>query len=67
MSGVGEDKFFGVLFKQETVKVLRVGLHEWYVKNGRHYIPWKLKFIPFLDLFFGKFLRKYITNAVNSE
>ncbi len=42
MSGVGEDKFFGVLFKQETVKVLRVGLHEWYVKNGRHYIPWKL-------------------------
>ena len=31
------------------------------------YIPWKLKLIPFLDLFLGKFLRKYITKAVNSE
>ena len=31
------------------------------------YIPWKLKLIPFLDLFFGKFLRRYITKAVNSE
>ena len=31
------------------------------------YIPWKLKLIPFLDLFLGKFLRRYITKAVNSE
>jgi len=31
------------------------------------YIPWKLKLIPFLDLFFGKSLRRYITKAVNSE
>ena len=31
------------------------------------YIPWKLKLIPFFDLFFGNFLRQKITKAVNSE
>ena len=31
------------------------------------YIPWKLKLIPVLDLFFGNYLRKKITKAVNSE
>ena len=31
------------------------------------YIPWKLKLIPFFDLFFGNLLRRYITKAVNSE
>ena len=31
------------------------------------YIPWKLKLIPFLDLFFGKYLRNKINKAVNSE
>jgi len=31
------------------------------------YIPWKLKLIPFLDLFFGKFLRRKINKAVYSE
>tara|TARA_B100001250_G_C19754280_1_gene769347 strand:+ start:730 stop:1530 length:801 start_codon:yes stop_codon:yes gene_type:complete len=31
------------------------------------YIPWKLRLIPFLDLFLGKYLRNKITKAVNSE
>ena len=31
------------------------------------YIPWKLSLIPYLDLFFGKFLRNKITKAVKSE
>ena len=39
------------------------------IKNDKNtvYIPWKLKLIPFLDLFFGKYLRNKINNAVNSE
>ena len=39
------------------------------IKNDKKtvYIPWKLKIIPFLDLFFGKFLRNKINKAVNSE
>ena len=31
------------------------------------YIPWKLRLIPFLDLFMGKYLRKKISKAVHSE
>ena len=39
------------------------------IKNDKKtvYIPWKLKLIPFLDLFFGKYLRNKINKAVNSE
>ncbi len=31
------------------------------------YIPWKLRLIPFLDLFMGKYLRRKISIAVKSE
>ena len=31
------------------------------------YIPWKLRLIPFLDLFMGKYLRRKISRAVKSE
>ncbi len=31
------------------------------------YIPWKLRLIPFLDLFMGKYLRRKISKAVKSE
>ena len=31
------------------------------------YIPWKLRLIPFIDLFMGKYLRKKISKAVRSE
>ena len=31
------------------------------------YIPWKLRLIPFIDLFMGKYLRRKISKAVRSE
>ena len=37
------------------------------IEKEKVYIPWKLKLIPFLDLFFGKFLRNKINRAVHSE
>jgi short-subunit dehydrogenase len=37
------------------------------IEKEKVYIPWKLKLIPFLDLFFGKFLRNKINKAVHSE
>lgn len=37
------------------------------IEKEKIYIPWKLQLIPFLDLFFGKFLRNKINRAVHSE
>ena len=31
------------------------------------FIPWKLRLIPFIDLFMGKYLRRKISKAVRSE